>query len=236
MNANTIELIKQIERRTVLVYDLETMAQLTNRNVTEVYINDSATFVEKDAPIEAIYILVEGEMQVINIFENGSMYKFASIKPYAFIGAFELLSGNQQYAATLITRCKCNLIKLEKEDFLRLIESDHTIALDVLTFISKAMFDQSYTSGEIKILPAHLMLTKYLIKQYETENRPVLILRQKRLEVAEHLGLSERTINRTILKLKQEGLINVTSGKVKISRENFDRLKKYLDLKGCDVS
>ncbi len=152
MNANTIELINQIERRTVLVYDLETMAQLTNRNVTEVYIKDSATFVEKDVPIEAIYILVEGEMQVINIFENGSMYKFASIK------------------------------------------------------------------------------------QYETENRPVLILRQKRLEVAEHLGLSERTINRTILKLKQEGLINVTSGKVKISRENFDRLKKYLDLKGSDVS
>ena len=50
-------------------------------------------------------------------------------------------------------------------------------------------------------------------------------LKNTRKELGERIGLNERTINRLLLKLKNEDLITISSGKIFVNSEQYLKLK-----------
>lgn len=183
----------------------------------------------KENNIEKIHINLQGTMRVRNEFENGFIYDFASIEEIAFIGAMEIMADKDIYSSTLRTTSKCILLELEKNDFISWINDNQKLTLEVLSFVSRSMYEQSLKVGEVLAYPAICNLTSYLIHIYESENDNEVILKKSREEIGSILGLSVRTINRNLKKLKEEDLISVNRKYISISKEQYNKLCNKLN-------
>lgn len=183
----------------------------------------------KENYIEKIYIHCEGEMRVRNEFENGFIYDFASIKPISYIGAMEVMATKEIYTSTLESTTKCVILEIPKELFVQWINNDHQLALEVLHFVSRSMYDQSLKTGEVLAYPAICILINYLISVFESENKNEIFIDKTREEIASILGFSVRTINRNLKVLKDENLVKVTRKGILITDKQCKELYKKLD-------
>ena len=52
-------------------------------------------------------------------------------------------------------------------------------------------------------------------------------------EIHEETGISVKTLNRTIRRLKEEGLVGITKGKVTMTPEQIARAKEYIGKQTC---
>lgn len=178
--------------------------------------------------LESIFIICEGKIQVINEFENGFLYSFASIEPLAYIGVIEMMANEKTYSSTLQAITDCILLEISKDDFFKWINNDQRLTLDVLQFVSKSMYEQSIKRGEVLAYPAICTLISYLINVFESEDKDIVFLEKTREEISSILGFSVRTINRNLKVLKEENLISVTRKDISITKEQFFKLSKKL--------
>ena len=87
------------------------------------------------------------------------------------------------------------------------------------------LYRSSYNRGaKLFYSPAYLFLD-YLVKNARKdgiEQKGIFTLRYTREEIREELGMTVKTINRTIAKLKEQGQIGVRAGKVTLSLEQYN--------------
>ncbi len=184
----------------------------------------------KENYIDKIFIHCEGEMRVRNEFENGFIYNFANIKPISYIGVMEVMADKDIYTSTLESATKCVILEIPKDLFIKWINSDHKLALEVLRFVSKSMYEQSLKRGEGLAYPAICILISYLISIFENEDKNEIFIYKTREEIASILGFSVRTINRNLKILKDENLVKVTRKGISITEKQYIDLCKKLDL------
>ncbi|SCH89058.1 MULTISPECIES: Crp/Fnr family transcriptional regulator [unclassified Romboutsia] len=183
----------------------------------------------KGNSIESVYISCEGNMQVKNEFENGFVYSFANVKPIAYIGVMEIMANQLTYSSTLQTTTECIVIEIPKRDFIKWIQNDQKLTLEILHFVSKTMYDQSLSTGEVLAYPAICTLINYLINVFENEDKNIVFLEKTREEIGSILGFSTRTINRNLKTLKEENLISVSRKGITITKDQFYKLSEKLD-------
>ena len=75
-----------------------------------------------------------------------------------------------------------------------------------------------------------LYLLEYCEKQYsEKQDRTMEIFIQRtREELSNAIGFTEKTINRNIRKLAEQDFVSVHSGKISISRKQYDAMNHYV--------
>ncbi len=69
------------------------------------------------------------------------------------------------------------------------------------------------------------------LTQYIEERKPegeVKVISRTRQELYEETGISIKTLNRTIQKMKAEGAVGIYKGKISLTREQYQRMKGYL--------
>lgn len=194
-----------------------------------VIFDKSEVVTHKGDSIEKIYISLEGKMHVKNEFENGFIYNFAEVESISYIGAMEIMANAYEYSATLQATTKCVMIEMKVEDFLKWINTDQSLTLKVLKFVSKDMYKQSLKKGEGLAYPAIYSLISYLSSVYEDSDEETLYIKKSREEIGSKLGFSIRTINRNIKVLKEENLITVNRKTISINKEQFNKLIDKLD-------
>lgn len=203
---------------------IEKIPKNIKSNCKLIKIEKDKILILKDNDIEKIYVNLQGSMKVRNEFENGFVYDFANIEEIAFIGAMEIMANKETYSSTLRTTSSCIILEMEKEDFTYWIKNDLNLSLEVLSFVSRSMYEQSLKVGQVLAYPAICNLTSYLIHVFESENNDIVILKKSREEIGSILGLSVRTINRNLKKLKEENLINVNRQYISITKEQYSNL------------
>ncbi|MCH4285850.1 helix-turn-helix domain-containing protein [Amedibacillus hominis] len=57
---------------------------------------------------------------------------------------------------------------------------------------------------------------------------PFITVKKTRNDLYEEIGISVKTLNRTISKLKDEGLINIYKGKITMSQHQLDTAKQRI--------
>lgn len=183
----------------------------------------------KEQEIEKIYIHCKGKMKVRNEFENGFIYDFASIEPISYIGAMEIMANKKFYSSTLQTVTENIILEIDKFDFIKWINKDHKLTLDILHFVSSQMYEQSLKTGEVLAYPALGTLINYLINVFENENKDEVVLKKKREEIGSILGFSVRTVNRNLKILKDENLVFVDRKGIFINKDQCKKLYEKLN-------
>ena len=75
------------------------------------------------------------------------------------------------------------------------------------------------------------MLLKYLVRQAEEQGVRTagqVVLNKTRRQISEEVGLTEKTINRTLTQFVKDGVLSIRRGKAAFSAEEYHRAQKEL--------
>jgi CRP-like cAMP-binding protein len=78
-------------------------------------------------PVDAIYLLLEGEM-VATIEDGGKTLEVGRIRPGDWLGEVAVLTGEMIASSTVSTITKCRVLKMHAQDFDRLVLKDEEIS------------------------------------------------------------------------------------------------------------
>lgn len=179
--------------------------------------------VKKEDRVEHVYILIKGELKVINEFENGSIYIFSNILPISFIGELEVLSGEPTFALTIEAFTDSAALRIPAADFEKWLESDPHLLLLTARILAKKMYPTSAQNGIVLFRPGISKLQSFIINAYQ-KNLPqggTLLIAKKRQQIADEIGIGIKTIHRSVQKLNQDGLISLRKGKIQITQDQY---------------
>ena len=191
---------------------------------------------QKDFKLETFGIIAKGEHRVINEFQNGNVYMIEKNEPIDFVGEVTILAEMEKTSVTIETLTETTVIYFSRKDFEDWIEQDIHFLRLVSRKVAFKLYRSSYNRGARLFYPPQFILLDYILKAARTldiEHKKQIIIRKTRQELYEECGITVKTLNRTIKKLKEDGLISIQKGKIAMSLEQFrlgrKRIHHYVD-------
>jgi CRP/FNR family cyclic AMP-dependent transcriptional regulator len=187
--------------------------------------------VKKDEEPKYVYIIYSGTLKIFNEFQNGRILETAIVNDMDFVGLIEILASKQKIAATVETVTECVTVKISKKDFLKWMEKDHYLSIIVAKKMAKDFYSIAYSNGELLLNSTMYTFISFIIqwaKEQIGEGKEAFI-NKKRQQIADELGISLRTVQRNIKKLKQEELITVKNAKVYVNKKQYNLLINKLE-------
>ncbi|OFY64567.1 MAG: transcriptional regulator [Bacteroidetes bacterium RIFCSPLOWO2_02_FULL_36_8] len=177
----------------------------------------------------ALYFLNKGNVKTYKTNEFAKEYITGLFKEGDFLGYVSLLE-NTAYIETSETLTESELLVIPKEDFLKLISSSHEVSNTFIKILSKNVKEKeerllqlAYNSVRQRVAEALLMI----FDRYENELQTKDGLQFSREDFASVAGTAIETLIRTLSEFKDEKLIDIQSGKIKmLSREKVQRLAR----------
>ena len=181
---------------------------------------------QKDAELDYFGIVCEGYHRVINEFENGNVFMIERNDPIDFVGEVAILAGKSRTSVTLETTTECTVLYFTRKDFEDWIAKDIHFLRLVSQKVAYKLYRSSYNRGNRLFYPPQHLLLAYILQYIEESHSS--IVKCTREEIHEETGISVKTLNRTIRKLKEEGLVGITKGKISMTEEQQQKAREYL--------
>lgn len=186
---------------------------------------------QKDSPLERIGILLQGTFRVVNEFENGNVFMIEVNEAVSFIGEVTLLAGAATTSVSIETVTDCLAAFLPLETFDAWLRQDIGLLRAVSRHVAAKLYCSSYSRGERLFHSAKYVLLKYLVRQAEEQGVRTagqVVLNKTRRQISEEVGLTEKTINRTLTQFVKDGVLSIRRGKAAFSAEEYHRAQKEL--------
>ena len=159
---------------------------------------------QKDSPLERIGILLQGTFRVVNEFENGNVFM-------------------------IVTDCLAAFLPAETFD--AWLRQDIELLRAVSRHVAAKLYCSSYNRGERLFHSAKYVLLKYLVRQAEEQGVRTAgqaVVDKTRRRISEEVGLTEKTINRTLTQFARDGILSIRRGKAAFSAEQYHRAQREL--------
>ena len=186
---------------------------------------------QKDSPLERIGILLQGTFRVVNEFENGNVFMIEVNEAVSFIGEVTLLAGAAVTSVTIETVTDCLVAFLPVETFDAWLRQDIALLRAVSRHVAAKLYCSSYNRGERLFYSAKYVLLKYLVRQAEERgirSAGQAVLNKTRRQISEEVGLTEKTINRTLTQFVRDGVLSIQRGKAAFTAEQYRRAQREL--------
>ena len=187
----------------------------------------------KDTELERIGILLRGSFRVINEFENGNVLMIERNDAISFIGEVTLLAGADTTSVTIESITDCVVAYLPVADFDAWLRQDIRLLRAVSEQVAAKLYCSSYHRGERLFYSARYVLMKYIVRQaeeLEIQNRESVLLPKTRQQMSEEVGMTVKTINRTLTRFAADGLIRVERGKLLLTAAQFENARQELEI------
>lgn len=178
----------------------------------------------KHEKMRYVYILCEGECDVLTAFKGGQMYVFGKAGNKAgvhLIGEQEVLAEIDESQATVRTATECRFLQLTKVDFWAWIQQDPHAAIILLKQLAKRLNEATREAGTQLYYPNIYQLKKYLVERFEETEESEVRIKAKRQQIADELGISLRSVERGVKELKEQGMVHIVRGKMEISEKEY---------------
>ena len=129
-------------------------------------------------------------------------------------------------SVTIETTTACTVLYFSRKDFENWIEQDIHFLRLVSQKVAYKLYRSSYNRGNRLFYPPQHLLLLYFLRYIEDCHSNVI--RRTREEIHEETGISVKTLNRTIRKLKESGLVGITKGKVTLNASQQEKAREYL--------
>lgn len=178
-----------------------------------------------------VYILLKGRLQAIEERVADEPYSFTEISAIDIVGDYELFTRASSRLITLTTVEESCCCVIPAAAYLAWIRNDANALFLRIQMLISQMADQNQTERQRFFLSSQERLLKFLARECSRQNPeqfpfPVNYTRQ---QLAHRLGCSVRTVNRTILKLTEEGLVTLVHGKLQISKLQHDAIRQQAE-------
>ena len=186
---------------------------------------------QKDELLEYFGIVCEGSHRVINEFENGNIYMIERNDPIDFVGEVTILAAKPRTSVTIETLTDCTVLYFSRKDFENWIAKDIHFLRLVSRKVAYKLYRSSYNRGSKLFYPPQYLLLDYLVKYLAEEHQTSGMIAKTRQQLYEETGISVKTLNRTIQKLKADDLVSTVKGKLFLSESQVRSARLYLEEK-----
>ncbi len=205
---------------------------ISSRSCRIVDMKANTKFISTNEPCNAIWVLIEGRVSAAEEQISGDIYAFTEFQAPELFGEMEGFAGISYYRVTLVTVTDCKFIVMPMNSFLNWIRNDsEALFLRVCTLMNRTL-EETKKNHTYLFLDGFDRLMLYMTQNYRKHaTNKTCILQIKRQQIAEETGFSTKTVNRSIRKLSDNGLVTIDGRKIIISERQYEQLLELIDKK-----
>lgn len=184
---------------------------------------------QKDSRLDYCGIIARGEHRVINEFQNGNVFMIEKNEPIDFVGEVTILAGMEKTSVTIETLTEMTVIYFRRKDFEAWLEQDIHFLRLVARKVAFKLYRSSYNNGARLFYPPQFILLDYVIKYAaagQIEKKGQITVAKTRQQLYEECGVTVKTLNRTVRRLVDDGLVDICKGKMTMTLEQYHRAQK----------
>jgi CRP-like cAMP-binding protein len=174
-------------------------------------------FMEGDSP-NFLYLMISGKIKVYKSNTSGKEYIIDIYKTGDYLGHIALLQESKhKESAVAIEDSEVALIP--KQAFFELLYTNRDVAVQFVKLLSKDFADAeekliklAYDSARKRVAEAILFISK----KYQEEGHPEAAFAMHRENISALSGISPESVSRHLTDFKEEGLIEIQQGNIKI--------------------
>lgn len=198
----------------------ETRARLARQGVPCTVEPGNLLFAKGDKG-DALYVMLEGEVEVRTSTEAGKDVRLASLKPYAVIGEMAVLDGGSRSADVCALR-RSRFLRIHRDQAIAALESEPQALLKLLAELSRRLRHADSQLEDAHTLDLGGRLAQRLLE--EAGDSTSITLTQT--EIARRIGASREKVNRKLHEWVDEGWISMGRSGIKLLAR--DKLKAVI--------
>jgi CRP-like cAMP-binding protein len=160
---------------------------------------------------DALYVMLEGEVEVRTSTEAGKDVRLASLRPYAVIGEMAVLDGGARSADICAIR-RSRFLRIHRDQALAALESEPQALLKLLAVLSRRLRHADAQLEDAHTLDLGGRLAQRLLE--EAGDGASITLTQT--EIARRIGASREKVNRKLHEWVDEGWIAMGRSGIKL--------------------
>lgn len=174
---------------------------------------------------EGFFIVIDGKVKVYKLSPEGKERILHIIHPGGTF-AEAAIFGDGLYPAYAEPLQTSNLLFLPKESFLELLMKNGQMAVNMIAGLSRFLRQFANQIEDLTFKDVPSRLARYLL-QLSSGTRDTVVLPISKTQLASNLGTVSETLSRTLRKLSDDDLINVSGKTFEIL--DFDRLAELAE-------
>jgi CRP-like cAMP-binding protein len=188
------------------------------------YARGQVIFTEGD-PGTNLCVVEEGRVRISVSSEDGKELVLRLLGPGEFFGELSLLDGEPR-SADAVAHDPCQLLLLQRDDFLRFVESRPRVALALLAVLSRKLRLTTHQAQDVAFLDVPARVARTLLDLAEGGAASADgACRLTQAELAATIGVTRESVNRWLGYFEQRGLVRRSRGVITILRP--DRLRRH---------
>lgn len=181
-----------------------------------------------------IYFIKSGSALGTRNYANGNEYNYFVIdNENGNIGLLELFAREPEYIASIICTTQVEAIRIEAEVIYDFVMEDKEMLHRCITLIAQDLYKRSANDGRFYYLDGINRVRHYFVDYYNEHLRKdssEVTVYAEYQDIATSVGISIRTVGRSIYKLKENGEIRSRDKKVVIDENCYKSLLSSLAL------
>ncbi len=202
----------------------ELLAVLSEGARTRLAKSGTATTLEPGAMLfargdkgDALYVLLEGEVEVRTSNEAGRDVRLAAIKAVAMLGEMAVLDGGARSADICAIR-RSRLLRISRDQALAALESEPKVLLQLVAELSRRLRAANASLEDAQLLDLGGRLAQRLLDE-AGESSAVTVTQT---ELARRIGASREKVNRKLHEWAEAGWITIGRSGIKlVAREKL---------------
>jgi len=187
-------------------------------------------FVREGEPVETIFFILDGTIKATDYRFYGITYDFMRFDKVYAMGGMEIIMDLDVYRTTLQTVTKCHVLRIPKTKFEKWIKTDIEALKHEAKLMGEYLLEQGRDSRAFLFLQGSDRLAMLFIQRYERYAKDgVLSMKGDRQSLSDSTGLCVKTINRSVKKFAEDGVISKNGRQIVIDRNQYIRLKSIVD-------
>lgn len=201
-------------------------AALTPRCTRKKYAPEDVIINEGDT-LRYVYFIESGVVDGMKRFENGKDYQYFKLDRFnGAIGLLELFSRQSTIIATIIAKTNVSILRIPADELYLFAMNDLPLLRKISWHIANDLYRDSGLNGKLFYLNGEERVCFYLADYFQKNSYPqsFVVVKQSYQTIANHIGVSQRTVVRAVRDLREQGLCTMSGKYIRISREQYEQI------------
>ncbi len=207
---------------------LGNMPDYVKKDASLEHLDIDEPIVRTSYPVRDAFIILKGELVVVNEFESGKVYEPVAIYNDDFVGVVEVILDRDEFISTVSATSRVDYIRVPAATFKRWIKENSDISFIVLKSVCSNFSMNMTDAGEQIVLDSMYLLVTHIVKNAKyISHEKIYYLDENRDKTAKRTGINIRTLYRYIKKLKALNYISLHKKRISFSEDMKSKLVDY---------
>jgi len=180
--------------------------------------------------LEYVYFIESGIVDGMKRFESGKDYQYFKLdRSNGAIGLLELFSRKSEIIATILAKTNVSILRIPADELYTFAMNDLPLLRKISYHIANDLYVDSGLNGKLFYLSGFERVCFYLTDYFQKNAgaQSFVTVGQSYQAIANHIGVSQRTVVRAIRDLREQGLCSMSGKHIRVSREQFKQINLW---------